>query len=60
MGKAAELIGGDRLLISMPFRLTSLRFIIEEPDRLVPGLQRRGWARTAYADGRLRPVPGEF
>ena len=60
MGAVAEAVGGDGFLISTPFQRTSRRFIIEVAEGLVPALQRRGLARTAYAGGTLRQVLGEF
>jgi hypothetical protein len=60
MGKVAEAVGGDGFLISTPFQRTSRRFIIEVTEGLVPALQRRGLARTAYAGETLRQVLREF
>lgn len=60
MAEVAEAVGGDGFLISTPFQRTSRRFIVEVTEGLVPALQRRGLARTAYAGGTLRQVLGEF
>jgi FMN-dependent oxidoreductase (nitrilotriacetate monooxygenase family) len=60
MGEVAEAVGGDGFLISTPFQRTSRRFIIEVTEGLVPALQRRGLARTAYSGGTLRQTLAEF
>ncbi len=60
MGQVADAVGGDGFLISTPFQRTSRRFVVEVTEGLVPALQRRGLARTAYAGGTLRQVLGEF
>jgi FMN-dependent oxidoreductase (nitrilotriacetate monooxygenase family) len=60
MGQVAEAVGGDGFLISTPFQRTSRRFIIEVTEGLVPALQRRGLARTAYTGGTLRQTLTEF
>jgi len=60
LGEVAEGVGGDGFLISTPFQRTSRRFITEVTEGLVPALQRRGLARTAYCSGTLRQVLGEF
>jgi FMN-dependent oxidoreductase (nitrilotriacetate monooxygenase family) len=60
MGAAIEAIGGDGFLISTPFQRISRRFITEVCEGLVPALQRRGLARTAYEGDTLREVLREF
>jgi FMN-dependent oxidoreductase (nitrilotriacetate monooxygenase family) len=60
MGQVAEAVGGDGFLISTPFQRTSRRFINEVTEGLVPALQRRGLARTAYSGGTLRQTLTEF
>jgi FMN-dependent oxidoreductase (nitrilotriacetate monooxygenase family) len=60
MGEVAEAVGGDGFLISTPFQRTSRRFIVEVTEGLVPALQRRGLARTAYSGGTLRQTLTEF
>jgi alkanesulfonate monooxygenase SsuD/methylene tetrahydromethanopterin reductase-like flavin-dependent oxidoreductase (luciferase family) len=60
MGKAMEAIGGDGFLISTPFQRISRRFITEVCEGLVPALQRRGLARTAYTQTLLRDTLREF
>ena len=52
MGEVMEAVGGDGFLISTPFQRTSRRFITEVTEGLVPALQRRGLARTAYTGPR--------
>ena len=51
-----EAVGGDGFLISTPFQRTSRRYITEVCEGLVPALQRRGLARTAYTGTTLREV----
>ena len=60
MGQVMEAVGGDGFLISTPFQRTSRRFITEITEGLVPALQRRGLARTAYTGTTLREVLREF
>jgi FMN-dependent oxidoreductase (nitrilotriacetate monooxygenase family) len=60
MGEAMEAIGGDGFLISTPFQRISRRFITEICEGLVPALQRRGLARTAYDHTLLRDTLREF
>jgi len=60
MGRVAEAVGGDGFLISTPFQRTNRRFITEVTEGLVPALQRRGLARTAYSGGTLRQTLREF
>jgi FMN-dependent oxidoreductase (nitrilotriacetate monooxygenase family) len=60
MGMVMEAVGGDGFLISTPFQRTSRRFIVEVTEGLVPALQRRGLARTAYTGTTLREVLREF
>ncbi len=60
MGQVAEAVGGDGFLISTPYQRTSRRFIVEVTEGLVPALQRRGLARTAYTGGTLRQTLTEF
>ena len=60
MGQVMEAVGGDGFLISTPFQRTSRQFITEVTEGLVPALQRRGLARTAYTGTTLREVLREF
>ncbi len=60
MGAAMEAIGGDGFLISTPFQRISRRFVTEVCEGLVPALQRRGLARTAYTRTLLRDTLREF
>ena len=60
MGEAMAAIGGDGFLISTPFQRISRRFITEVCEGLVPALQRRGLARTAYTKTMLRDTLREF
>ena len=60
MGRVMEAVGGDGFLISTLFQRTSRRFITEVAEGLVPALQRRGLARTAYTGTTLREVLREF
>jgi long-chain alkane monooxygenase len=60
MGRVMEAVGGDGFLISTPFQRTSRRFINEVTEGLIPALQRRGLARTAYTGTTLREVLREF
>ncbi|MDR4306580.1 NtaA/DmoA family FMN-dependent monooxygenase [Chelatococcus sambhunathii] len=54
MGEVMEEVGGDGFLITTPVLRVSRRFITEVTDGLVPALQKRGLARTAYAHEKLR------
>ena len=54
MGEVTEEVGGDGFLITTPVLRVSRRFITEVTDGLVPALQKRGLARTAYAHEKLR------
>lgn len=54
MGEVMEAVGGDGFLITTPVLRVSRRFITEVTDGLVPALQKRGLARTAYAHEKLR------
>jgi len=60
MAQAAEEIGGDGFLISIPFQRTSRRFINEVCEGLVPALQRRRLVREAYTRSTLRDTLREF
>jgi len=60
MGEVMEEVGGDGFLISSPFQRVSRRFIVEITEGLVPALQRRGLARTAYTKTMLRDTLKEF
>jgi alkanesulfonate monooxygenase SsuD/methylene tetrahydromethanopterin reductase-like flavin-dependent oxidoreductase (luciferase family) len=60
MGQVAEVVGGDGFLISTPYQRASRHFIVEVTEGLVPALQRRGLARTAYTGGTLRQTLTEF
>jgi FMN-dependent oxidoreductase (nitrilotriacetate monooxygenase family) len=60
MGAAMDAIGGDGFLISTPFQRISRRFVTEVCEGLVPALQRRGLARTAYTRTMLRDTLREF
>ncbi|GBD50906.1 NtaA/DmoA family FMN-dependent monooxygenase [Methylopila sp. Yamaguchi] len=54
MGEVMAEVGGDGFLITTPVLRVSRRFITEVTDGLVPALQKRGLARTAYAHEKLR------
>ncbi|WP_020188091.1 NtaA/DmoA family FMN-dependent monooxygenase [Methylopila sp. 73B] len=54
MGEVMADVGGDGFLITTPVLRVSRRFITEVTDGLVPALQKRGLARTAYAHEKLR------
>jgi FMN-dependent oxidoreductase (nitrilotriacetate monooxygenase family) len=54
MGEVMQEVGGDGFLITTPVLRVSRRFITEVADGLVPALQKRGLARTAYAHEKLR------
>ena len=60
MAATIDAIGGDGFLISTPFQRVTRRFINEVCEGLVPALQRRGLARTAYQGSTLREVLREF
>lgn len=60
MGEIMAGVGGDGFLISTPFQRTSRRFINGVTEGLVPALQRRGLARTAYGSATLRDTLKEF
>ena len=49
-----EEVGGDGFLITTPVLRVGRRYIVEITDGLVPALQRRGLARTAYGHAMLR------
>jgi alkanesulfonate monooxygenase SsuD/methylene tetrahydromethanopterin reductase-like flavin-dependent oxidoreductase (luciferase family) len=60
MGEVMAEVGGDGFLITTPVLRVSRRFIVEVADGLVPALQKRGLARTAYAHEKLRDNLLEF
>jgi len=60
MGELMAAVGGDGFLISTPFQRVSRRYITEITEGLVPALQRRGLARTAYTGATLRETLREF
>ncbi|MEJ0094452.1 MAG: NtaA/DmoA family FMN-dependent monooxygenase [Methylocella sp.] len=60
MGEIMEEVGGDGFLITTPVLRVSRRYIVEIADGLVPALQRRGLARTAYAHETLRDNLRDF
>jgi FMN-dependent oxidoreductase (nitrilotriacetate monooxygenase family) len=60
MGEVMEEVGGDGFLIKTPFRNNTRRYTTEITDGLVPALQRRGLARTAYTKSHLRDTLREF
>ena len=61
MGAVMEEVGGDGFLITRPFTtLISRQYINEICEGLVPALQRRGLARTAYTKDTLRETLREF
>ena len=60
MGDVMEEVGGDGFLITTPVLRVSRRYIVEIADGLVPALQRRGLARTAYSHETLRDNLRDF
>jgi FMN-dependent oxidoreductase (nitrilotriacetate monooxygenase family) len=60
MGEVMAEVGGDGFLITTPVLRVSRRYIAEIADGLVPALQRRGLARTAYGHAMLRDNLQEF
>ena len=60
MGEVMEEIGGDGFLITSPAMRLDRRYITEVTDGLVPALQRRGLARTAYTHEHFRDNLLEF
>jgi FMN-dependent oxidoreductase (nitrilotriacetate monooxygenase family) len=60
MGEAMEGVGGDGFLITSPVQRVGRRYISEITDGLVPALQRRGLARTAYSYPHLRDNLRDF
>jgi FMN-dependent oxidoreductase (nitrilotriacetate monooxygenase family) len=54
MGEVMAEVGGDGFLICTPVLRVSRRYVVEIADGLVPALQRRGLARTAYTHATLR------
>lgn len=61
LGEVMEEVGGDGFLITRPFTTNiSRRYITEICEGLVPALQRRGLARTAYTKTTLRETLREF
>lgn len=60
MGDAMAQVGGDGFLIATPFHRLTRVYIDSITDGLVPALQRRGLARTAYAKTTLRETLREF
>ena len=61
MGAIMEEVGGDGFLITRPnTTLISRHYITDICEGLVPALQRRGLARTAYTKATLRDTLREF
>ena len=61
MGEIMEEVGGDGFLITRPFTTNINRqYINDICEGLVPALQRRGLARTAYTKTTLRETLREF
>ncbi len=60
MGEAMEAVGGDGFLITHPFGGLTRHYIAGITEGLVPALQRRGLARTAYTTRTLRETLREF
>ena len=61
MGAVMDEVGGDGFLITRPFTtIISRQYILEVCEGLVPALQRRGLARTAYTKDTLRATLLEF
>ena len=61
MGEVMEAVGGDGFLITRPGQTGLTRkYIIEITDGLIPALQRRGLARTAYTHAHFRENLLEF
>ena len=60
MGEAMEAVGGDGYLITTPYHRLTRGYIASITDGLVPALQRRGLARTAYGKATLRETLLEF
>jgi long-chain alkane monooxygenase len=60
MGDAMASVGGDGFLITTPYHRLTRMYINRITDCLVPALQRRGLARTAYSKTTLRETLMEF
>ncbi|MCK0198877.1 NtaA/DmoA family FMN-dependent monooxygenase [Ancylobacter sp. 6x-1] len=61
MGEVMAEVGGDGFLITRPFTTNiSRQYITDICEGLVPALQRRGLARTAYTKTTLRETLREF
>ena len=60
MGEAMEAVGGDGFLITHPFGGLTRNYVTSITEGLVPALQRRGLARTAYTRRTLRDTLLEF
>ncbi|WP_075214174.1 NtaA/DmoA family FMN-dependent monooxygenase [Mongoliimonas terrestris] len=60
MGAVMDEVGGDGFLITTPVLRVSRRYLVEIADGLVPALQKRGLARTAYRHDLLRDTLREF
>ena len=61
MAEVMDAVGGDGFLITRPGQTGLTRkYIIEITDGLVPALQRRGLARTAYTHAYFRDTLLEF
>jgi FMN-dependent oxidoreductase (nitrilotriacetate monooxygenase family) len=54
MGEVMAEVGGDGFLITTPVLRVSRRYVVEIADGLIPALQKRGLARTAYQTETLR------
>ena len=60
MGEIMDEVGGDGFLITSPVMRLNRRYVTEITDGLVPALQRRGLARTAYTFEHFRDNLQEF
>lgn len=60
MGEAMEAVGGDGFLLTHPFGGLTRNYVTSITEGLVPALQRRGLARTAYTRRTLRETLLEF
>jgi alkanesulfonate monooxygenase SsuD/methylene tetrahydromethanopterin reductase-like flavin-dependent oxidoreductase (luciferase family) len=60
MGDAMASVGGDGFLITTPYHRMTRVYIDSITDGLVPALQRRGLARSAYSTATLRQTLNEF
>ncbi len=60
MGEAMETVGGDGFLVTHPFGGLTRHYVASITEGLVPALQRRGLARSAYTGRTLRETLLEF